>query len=88
MDNAKISKTLQEMAAEQPAAHPYTLALLLETRTGVRISGAQHRPRSCSMCPQGPRGDVSQVTAALAVAAMEWHSPHMECRHVVRSGRC
>jgi len=41
MEPAQISKVLQTMAAEHPYAHPYTLALLLETRTGVRISGAQ-----------------------------------------------
>ena len=41
MEPAQISKALQAMAAEHPYAHPYTLALLLETRTGVRISGAQ-----------------------------------------------
>jgi hypothetical protein len=41
MDPAQISKALQAMAAEHPSAHPYTLALLLECRTGVRISGAQ-----------------------------------------------
>lgn len=41
MDPAQISNTLQAMAAEHPAAHPYTLALLLECRTGVRISGAR-----------------------------------------------
>ena len=43
MDPAQISKALQVMAAEHPAAHPYTLALLLEARTGTRISGARAR---------------------------------------------
>lgn len=41
MEPAQISKTLQAMAAEHPNAHPYTLALLLESRHGVRISGAR-----------------------------------------------
>jgi len=40
MDPAQITSTLQAMTAEHPAAHPYTLALLLESRCGVRISGA------------------------------------------------
>jgi hypothetical protein len=40
MDPAQITSTLQAMAAEHPAAHPYTLALLLESRCGVRIRGA------------------------------------------------
>ncbi|MCS5692592.1 hypothetical protein NZK33_11420 [Cyanobium sp. FGCU-6] len=31
------------MAAEQPAAHPHTLALLLEGRMGLSISGARAR---------------------------------------------
>jgi hypothetical protein len=39
MDPAQITSTLQAMAAEHPAAHPYTLALLLESRCGVQISG-------------------------------------------------
>lgn len=43
MDAAQITTALQAMAAEHPAAHPYTLALLLESRHGVRISGARAR---------------------------------------------
>ena len=43
MDPAQISKALQLLASKHPAAHPYTLALLLESRTGVRISGARAR---------------------------------------------
>ena len=54
MDPAQISKALQTMAAEHPAAHPYTLALLLEARTGVRISGA--RARELLAAPTSSRG--------------------------------
>lgn len=41
MDPAQITSTLQAMRVEHPDAHPYTLALLLQYRTGVRISGAR-----------------------------------------------
>jgi hypothetical protein len=32
--------TLHNLRQQQPTAHPYTLALLLEVQTGIRISGA------------------------------------------------
>jgi len=35
-----IKERLQELARENPSAHPYTLSLLLSARTGIQISGA------------------------------------------------
>jgi hypothetical protein len=32
--------TLHSLHQQHPTAHPYTLALLLEVQTGIRISGA------------------------------------------------
>ena len=59
MDPAQISKALQVMAAEHPAAHPYTLALLLEARTGHKDQwrtgqGVARRPCKVQgvMCPR------------------------------------
>lgn len=43
LTRSQLREALRILAAEHPAAHPYTLALLLETRTGVRISGARAR---------------------------------------------
>ncbi len=43
LTRSQLREALQILAAEHPAAHPYTLALLLEARTGSRISGALAR---------------------------------------------
>ena len=42
-------QTLQALRKQHPAAHPYTLALLLEVETGVRITG-QAAARWLSSC--------------------------------------
>lgn len=36
-----LGEALQQLAAEHPGAHPFTLALLLQARTGRTLSGAQ-----------------------------------------------
>jgi hypothetical protein len=43
LTRTQVREALQLLAAEHPAAHPYTLTLLLEARTGTRISGALAR---------------------------------------------
>ena len=43
LTRTQLREALQILAAEHPAAHPYTLALLLEARTGTKISGALAR---------------------------------------------
>lgn len=47
-------QALQATAAEHTAAHPHTLAVLLEYRMGLQISGA--RAKSCSRRPPNAAG--------------------------------
>ena len=48
LTRTQLREALKLLAAEHPAAHPYTLALLLEARTGTRISGALARELLCT----------------------------------------
>ena len=48
LTRTQLREALQVLAAEHPAAHPYTLALLLEARTGTRISGALAKELLCT----------------------------------------